>query len=84
MYFMYLDLRIKLNKWGNSLGIRIPKAYIDELDLKENSEMIMKVKKDKIILEKPDDDFEDLISKITDENKHQSVDWGNAVGKEVW
>jgi antitoxin MazE len=42
---------IQLNKWGNSIGLRIPKELRDELELSEGSEVSLRIEDKKMILE---------------------------------
>ena len=76
-----------VQKWGNSLALRIPHAVAREIGLSQNSSVeialidgklvIAPVVKRKITLEK-------LLSQVTDENIHAEVETGSAVGREVW
>ena len=72
----------KVTKWGNSLGIRIPKS----LGIKENTEVTFKKTKSGILLETKNNKktLEDLLDRVTKDNLHNEVDFGNPVGKEVW
>ena len=45
-------MEIKIQKWGNSCGVRIPAQILNELNLKENDTLRIKKENDKIILEK--------------------------------
>jgi antitoxin MazE len=76
-----------VKKWGNSLAVRIPIAVAQDLGLSENSTVqitsdgavatIKPKKGDKVSLK-------ELVARITPDNRHQEVDWGEPVGKEVW
>jgi antitoxin MazE len=57
----------KVQRWGNSLAVRIPKAFALDVGLAE-----------------PSLTLEGLLVRITDENLHQEVETGPAVGNEVW
>ncbi len=80
-------MKTKIKKWGNSLALRLPKTSIELLGLKENSSVVFDYDKNRIII-KPDQKREytlnNLVSKITPNNKHKTVDWGKPVGKELW
>ena len=54
LYILVLgdNMQIKLQKWGNSLGIRIPASVISELKLRENDLLNLKLEYDKIIIKK--------------------------------
>ena len=76
----------KIQKWGNSLGIRIQKAVAEQVRLKENSEVDITVSGNKLILtaSSPRYTLEDLIAGIKQENLHGETDFGPEVGMEVW
>lgn len=75
-------------KWGNSLGIRIPKDAADKLGIVQGSEMELNVfGKENIITLKPKKTqkkytLEELVSQITPENRHKEIDFGNE-GREL-
>lgn len=93
---MYIleDMNTKLSKWGNSYAIRIPKEVIDRLSISEGTEMDVSVSTDGFIVKTKNDTYDlskrkipnlkKLIDKITPENRHEVVDWGKPVGKEIW
>ena len=82
------DIRVhgKIQRWGNSLGIRIKKSIAEEIQLKENSEVDITVSGDQLILTpvSPRYTLEDLIDGITQENLHSEVNSGGRVGMEEW
>ena len=45
-------MRLVVNKWGNSAGIRLPKQVLQKLKIDINDEMDYKIEGEKIILEK--------------------------------
>ncbi|MFY3791680.1 AbrB/MazE/SpoVT family DNA-binding domain-containing protein [Ureibacillus sp. MALMAid1270] len=69
-------------KWGNSLGIRIPKEAADRIGIDQGSEMELNVMgSDRIITLKPKRTrkkytLEELLSQITPENQHKEIDFG--------
>ena len=79
------SMQAKIQKWGNSLGIRIPMSIIKELSLQNGSVVDIEEDKNKIIIyPSRNKDALSLIEKITDENLHYEVDWGTAEGDEIW
>lgn len=54
MYILILgdNMQIKLQKWGNSFGIRIPSSVISELKLRENDLLNLKLKDNEIRIKK--------------------------------
>ncbi|MFJ5771577.1 AbrB/MazE/SpoVT family DNA-binding domain-containing protein [Psychrobacillus sp. NPDC093180] len=75
----------KVSQWGNSLGVRIPKTIADKLNIKEGTEMNMYADDNMITLEpvKTRYTLEELVSQITDENKHSSIESGEPMGDEL-
>lgn len=79
-------MRTQVSKWGNSLGVRIPKAYAEEVGLSEGATVDVKVSGRKLVLEpaRPEYGLEELIAAITPKNRHAAMDWGAPIGKETW
>jgi antitoxin MazE len=80
-------MKTRMQKWGNSLAIRIPKAFATEVGLKEESEVDLSLKSGKLVVapvEKPGVTLKMLLAKITEENVHREVDTGPATGRESW
>jgi antitoxin MazE len=78
-------MRVRISKWGNSLGIRIPKAFSLETGLAEGSEVDISVSGGRIVLTPLGREYglEELADQITPENRHGETDWGKPVGREV-
>jgi antitoxin MazE len=74
----------QVQKWGNSLGVRIPKAIAIKVGLEEGSEINFDVEDDKIIIKRKSQKLDDLLSQITPDNIHREVSTGAAEGREVW
>ena len=77
----------KVQKWGNSLALRIPKAFALDAQLSNNSFVEMSVVEGQIII-KPipikEWTLDELLAGITVENLHSEVDTGVALGNEIW
>ena len=76
-------MEAKIQKWGNSLGIRIPMNIIRNLSLENGATVDIEEDRDKIII-KPKQNLDDLLSCITEDNIHNESDFGNPVGNELW
>lgn len=75
-----------LKTWGNSLGLRVPKNVLEEVNLKENSEVTLEVVNGAIVI-KPKQGLEQLLAQINPENMHKEEEWlneDNPQGNEVW
>ena len=76
---------ILIQKWGNSLGIRIPKAIIEQASLSENAEVEVEHRDGAIVIfpVKTQYILNDLLEKITKKNLHSEGDFISE-GNEVW
>jgi len=77
----------KVQKWGNSLGLRIPKSFaaeahveagsIVDISIGDGSLVIRPVRRRKYALS-------DLLKGVTLQNLPQEVSTGGPVGREAW
>lgn len=79
-------MRSQLVKWGNSVAIRIPKDVLQRSGLQEGDTVEFGAKKGAIVAKsiKGEPSLDELVARITPENKHEAVDWGKPQGREVW
>ncbi|OGB96398.1 MAG: hypothetical protein A2Z31_00925 [candidate division NC10 bacterium RBG_16_65_8] len=76
-----------VKKWGNSMGIRLPKSVVQEVELADGATVTIEAKEGQIVitpLRKPRYRLKDLVGRITARNRHDAVETGKPVGKEVW
>lgn len=76
-----------VQKWGNSLGIRIPKPLAQDALLKEGAAVQMTVRDGALVLEAqkaPRYHLTSLLKSITHKNIHEEVDTGRPAGREAW
>lgn len=71
-----------IKKWGNSLAVRIPRAYADELGFDENANVSLEISDDRLIIRR-DETLDDMLAQINDENKHTLADFGEPRGREM-
>ncbi len=78
-------MSVKIKKWGNSLGVRIPKAIIEKVNLNENSEVEIESKNGTIVIfpAKKEYSLDNLLDQITKNNLHTEDDF-TVEGNEVW
>ncbi|NLL89695.1 MAG: AbrB/MazE/SpoVT family DNA-binding domain-containing protein [Dehalococcoidales bacterium] len=77
----------RVQKWGNSLALRIPSAFAKEIGLQNETSVDLKQVEGKLVitpLAETDTALEKLLANITEENRHSEIDTGYAVGKEIW
>jgi antitoxin MazE len=77
-------MRTQIGRWGNSLAVRLPKIYVKDLGWSEGVDLEVTVVGDGLLLRpaKKEYSLQELVSQITDENRHGETDWGQAVGRE--
>jgi len=75
----------KVQKWGNSLAVRIPSAFAKEIGLCPDTEVELRLEDNKlVIIPNKRRQLEELLKQITPENVHREIDWGEKSGKEEW
>ena len=80
-------MRTRVQKWGNSLALRIPKPFVTEMGLEKDREVELSVVKGRLIAETPPAPsytLEELLAGVRPANLHGETDWGPPVGKEIW
>ena len=77
----------KIVKWGNSLGLRIPKSFAEEVQVSDGSTVELTMENGRLVIRpapQPAYSLDELLNGITDENLHSEVDSGEPVGGEEW
>ena len=80
-------METSIQKWGNSLGVRLPKQLAEKQSLKAGTKVLVTETKTGVSIEVVKNQTRTLaqmIKSITPANLHKEVDWGAPVGKEVW
>jgi antitoxin MazE len=80
-------MKTRVQKWGNSLALRIPKSFADEIGLRRETTVEVSVIDEKLVIApvaKPEPTLKQLLAKVTKENLHREVDTGRVVGSEAW
>jgi antitoxin MazE len=76
----------KIQRWGNSLGVRIPQEMARALGLREAGVVSLSIKGDSLVIsrpKKPSYTLAELLKKFDSKKQHELVDWGADVGAEV-
>lgn len=77
---------VQLAKWGNSLAVRIPAAYAKAIGASEAGKADLSIEEGRLVLrpiiEEPLYDLDALVAGITDNNRHEEMETGTAVGAE--
>ena len=80
-------MRAKIQKWGNSLAVRIPKALAELVELSGGREVELSVEDGKMIVQparKRRYTLDELVAGITEENRHEEIGTGPRLGNEAW
>ena len=80
-------MKARIQKWGNSLALRIPKSFATHSNIEQGSVVDLSLDNGRMIVEPAKEQeyaLEELLARITKKNLHSEVDFGLPVGKEVW
>jgi antitoxin MazE len=80
-------MHAKVQKWGNSLALRIPKTFAVDAQLENDSLVEISLVEGQIIVKpvaKPDWTLEELLAGVNEENIHREVETGLTTGNEIW
>jgi antitoxin MazE len=80
-------MKTRVQKWGNSLALRIPKSFAMDAGLRANTAVELSLIKGKLVVQPVPPQplsLEELLRGITDDNMPGEWDTGKAVGKEAW
>jgi antitoxin MazE len=83
---MQSNTELQIGKWGNSLGIRLPKHISEILHLKPKDKVSCAIENGKLVLKpvRPTRKYtlKKLLAKV--EGPGEEISWGKAEGEEVW
>lgn len=80
-------MKTKVQKWGNSLAVRLPCSIVRQAGIKPGDSLEIQVSNGCVILipaTAPEYCLDDLLKKVTKKNIYCEIDWGKPRGKEVW
>lgn len=86
-YLWGCAMKSRVQKWGNSLALRIPKSFAIEVGLRNDSAVEISMESGRLIVTpvaEPELTLEQLLAQVTDDNIHHEVDTGPAMGRETW
>lgn len=76
----------KTAQWGNSIGVRIPRALAKKAGIGANTTIEIDNTEEGIIIksvDKQEYSLKELVAGITAKNRHGEIDYGKPVGKEL-
>ena len=80
-------MRARVQKWGNSLALRIPKPFATEIGLQRNSPVEVSLVDGRLVIVPVVElafTLEGLLAQVSEDNLHGEIETGPAVGKEAW
>jgi antitoxin MazE len=80
-------MQTTIQKWGNSLALRIPKAFAQQSRLTQGSAVSLALENGSVVmkpLKRRKLSLAGLVAKMTPRNCHEEVAWGQPRGKENW
>ena len=84
---MYIHMTTKIQKWGNSLAVRLPKELASGLSFRDGGEVRISQEGDALIIRRGKNSkltLSELLKKVDARNTHLETDFGKTVGKELW
>ena len=78
-------MKTKIQKWGNSLAVRIPKPMAQDMGITSESDVEMSVQNGALVLAPARRQYslEELVDGITSANRHEEIDFGPPMGREL-
>jgi len=78
-------MQVLLSKWGNSLGLRLPKALTAEIGVSDGQKVEVRAEGGRIIVEpvRAPLTWEKMMENTTPEAMREAWDWGEDVGREI-
>jgi len=76
-----------VQKWGNSLALRIPRSVARDIRLRQGSVVDIALIAGKIVVKprrRQHYTLAQLLRGVTKRNRHAELNWGRRVGQEVW
>lgn len=80
-------MQTRIRKWGNSLGLRIPKAFAEEAGVADGSAVDLSIENGGLIVRPARPKkyrLQDLLRRVTARNLHEEIETGPSVGREAW
>ncbi len=78
-------MKVQVAKWGNSLGVRVPKDIAAKVGLNEGAAVEIEAKGDRIVISPTRRTYtlDELLVGMTPDAMHEAFDWGADVGREA-
>lgn len=82
-----LLMHVRVQKWGNSLALRIPKPLAEDAEVTEGTVLNLAVSEGKVVatpVAQKKLSLSELLAKVNKKNLHGEVDFGRRAGREIW
>ena len=77
-------MQSRIQKWGNSLGVRIPLSLAEKTGLKEGVPVDLQADDDALVIRRKQYSLEQLLAQVSTDNTHKEIETGHPVGREAW
>jgi antitoxin MazE len=80
-------MKVRVQKWGNSLAVRIPKSFAVEARVEQDTEVDLSIVEGRLVISptrRHTPTLEELLKRVTPQNRHGEFETGPAVGTELW
>ena len=80
-------MKVLVKKWGNSAALRIPAAVMAAAKVSLDQPVEVKEEDGRIVItpiREPSYDLDTLLNGITKKNRHDAVETGSPMGREIW
>ena len=79
-------MHVRVQKWGNSLAVRIPKPLAEDAEVKEGTVLNLAVSEGMVVAKPVQKKWslKQLLARVSKKNLHAEVDFGPSVGREIW
>jgi len=82
-----MGMKTAVQRWGNSLAVRIPRAFAQETRLGNGTEVDLRLKSGMLVISRARKNryrLTDLLDLVRETNAHPETKWGGPKGREVW
>jgi len=80
-------MRARVQRWGNSLALRIPSSFAAETLIEQGSEVELTLEEGRLVVtpvSAPSFSLDALLAEITPDKLHSESEWGRSQGAEAW
>jgi antitoxin MazE len=80
-------MHVRVQKWGNSLAVRLPKPLAEDAEVKEGTVLNLAVSEGMVVATPVQNrkwSLKQLLARVSKKNLHAEVDFGPSVGREIW